>query len=370
MGKTIKILFIAFCSVVYIRFPILASDVVPKILQTIGADELSNIAIFEIIPKFKFLLASIPDSIWKEYEAKYDSNAIYNKIEKNFLDFFDEKQIDDYYKLAQNLMKDYSYTDIPPFEYFQSKMDSLNALLDTLLNSPLFPPSFNQKYSRNEREIIDSILNSLTAYLRIDTNDVVIKFRNHFVDSLLKRYFFSNQHRKDFNHFDTNNKNEDMDGLSKIDLNNLLKNWDKYFTIYSESVKIIFEYFDTYLRLFEELEKLFKNYLEEHSKTPPKKQQELEKKFQKKMKELERKNKELEKKIETRLKQLQKKRQSLLNENNIEFPNRTQQEKLKRLLEKHYKFINSLITMKKQIEIEIIEDLQKKNYIKVEVPQN
>ncbi|MFN3781923.1 MAG: hypothetical protein ACK4SO_07085, partial [Candidatus Kapaibacteriota bacterium] len=127
MGNKIKFLITVFCFAAQAYFPILSSDIVPKILRTIGVDELSNIATYEIIPKFKFLLEAIPDSIWREYESKYDSNAIYSMIEKNFLDIFDEEQIGDYYDLAQNLMKDSSDTSIPPFERFQSKIDSIKA---------------------------------------------------------------------------------------------------------------------------------------------------------------------------------------------------------------------------------------------------
>ncbi|MFN3781546.1 MAG: hypothetical protein ACK4SO_05170, partial [Candidatus Kapaibacteriota bacterium] len=311
-------------------------------------------------------------------------------------DTFDEEQIGDYYDLAQNLMKDSSDTSIPPFERFQSKIDSIKALLDTLMKRPSFPPLPNENKILNFSSKIDSILNSTLAELNvnfndslikfqnkfvdsvlkklfydIDINDSLIKFQNKFLDSMIKKYFYSTPPKESFNEFDKNNfKRESGEDHSTIDLNNLLKNWSQYIKIYNESIKVLFEYLETYFKLLQEYGKLLSSYIEESIKTPDKNKNALEKKFQKKMKELEKKNKELEKRSEMKLKQLEKKKQSLLNENSIKLPNKTQQEKLKRLIEQHNKFVNSLITLKKRIELEIIQDLQKKNYIQSEVPQN
>ncbi len=371
MKKTIKIILVVFYLAVNSYISSSASDVVPKILHTIGANQIANIATYEIIPKFKFLLVSIPDSIWDEYESKYDSSTIYAQIEKELINSFDERQIEEYYKLAQNLMQDFNNDNIPPFEYFLSMINSLDTLVDSLSKMQLFHSTLDETYVQPEHQKINSILNPLLQFFKIDTSNLKISFKNDFLDSLLEKYFYHQHNEEEHKQSDTNEyENTANESLSKVDFNKLLKNWDEIYKVYSESLKILFEYYDNYIKLFTELENLFNNYLKEDTKTPNKKQLEFEKRFQKKLKELERKNKELEKKIKSKLKQLEKKKQSILNGTIIKLPNKTQVENLKRLLKQHYKFTNSLITMKKRIEFEIIEDLQKKNYIQSEVPQN
>ncbi|MFN3269535.1 MAG: hypothetical protein ACK42G_03000, partial [Candidatus Kapaibacteriota bacterium] len=87
-----------------------------NVLSKTGTYEIANIAVKEIIPKFKFLLSTIPDSIWIEYETKYDSVKLSMKIEEQIQKFISSENISSYETLANELMKNYRSVDIPAFE--------------------------------------------------------------------------------------------------------------------------------------------------------------------------------------------------------------------------------------------------------------
>ncbi|MEJ5285973.1 MAG: hypothetical protein CH6_4073 [Candidatus Kapaibacterium sp.] len=390
-----------------------------NVLSKTGTYEIANIAVKEIIPKFKFLLSTIPDSIWIEYETKYDSVKLSMKIEEQIQKFISSENISSYETLANELMKNYRSVDIPAFEYFQSKMDSIQLLitrLDTLENylrnenSSKFLPfeifiqdvdSTNNLelkiYSEESKDTIlitPNNLQDLFSYLLssfISKDSALLKNAN-----LINREFLTNL-KNSISFVDSMNKilysmlNSDSfikskilfrDSLFKITLDSLdeiISESQKYLENSTKYYKLFQEYLDKSLGIWKNYFELYTKYWDELLKQKGKKDKEIEKKYQKKMKELEKKMKQLENEYRRKFKELEGTYNSSTKRNNLGKmrQNETFDTKstitlpeLKQLVENHYKFVNSLIVLKKQIEMEILKDLKEKGYIVVEVPQN
>lgn len=380
-----------------------------NVLLKIGAYDIANIAVYEIIPKFKFLLSTIPDSVWKFYEMQYDSVVLAKKIDDSFKNFFESDDAKDYEFLADEIMKDYQTTEIPRFEYFQNKLDSLRISLQRLDSlAKLLKVEFTFDTFNPEFIVADSSYKDLLVDLTITNEDSqdtfnvkfdqLANFYRYFSDSVLKRipnYPAINDSlvqsmmdvAKRFQHFGDSlyrsfrrlklNKSF-FDSLFQVELNKLgelfsgsidyLENFTKLWHLFEEYLKMTYKIWNEYLQMYD-------NFWREYAKENEKNRKNLEKKYQKKLKEFEMKFKQLENEYRKHFQQLEKeyrnfekkfKNGTLLNEKVRTFD----YQRLKTLMGKHYKFVNSLIAMKKQIEMEILKDLQEKGYINVEVPQN
>ncbi|MCX7908433.1 MAG: hypothetical protein N2560_02805 [Ignavibacteria bacterium] len=381
--KRLFVFFFFVFNIFIIIFPSFALNGVHKIFNITGVYEISNIANYEIIPKLKFALPTIPDSVWLEYEIKYDSTKLSKQFEEIFNKNFSEEEMLDYEKLAQHLMKDYVPSEIPRFEFFQNKMDSLkleSRLVDSLISEayklftmvpkPLLPDIPN--IDSIEKEILKNFKDAKSLKEKVPI-DSLIKFHLHFADSILSKSLLTPKSFPELeiplldtaNYFDLK------------DLNQYLKRGKELFNFFKEYSKFLQKYFEQQSKLVKEYVDLLKKYTPDNLKRKEKLPKNLEKEYDKKMKDLQKKMEKLQKEYEIKFKEFEQKYKEIekkFREKTIFYredkPDLYSFPKLKNLISKHYKFINGLIVLKKQIEIEIIQDLQRKKFINVEVPQN
>lgn len=390
------------------------NDIYQKVIFATGLNEIANIAKNEIFPKLRFLLHTLPDSVWDKYETEYDSAKLYLEISKNLQSHFSTSEAQKYYQIAQNLLMNFNDTSIPKFEYFLSKMDSLEmfkAITDSLLDKS------GKEYLELERKLFNKLYDSLIIKLfhKIDKTkiespqkDIQMKkdlwdslglvFKN--LDSLFLEYFGRSfkwdSLRKEFYLFppyqsDTFNfelKLPDTlifrDGqifsdsttqflfldTSGFKLN--LKKLENYSQRLKEYSKFLNEYFklwklyiDSLLSYYRKSFELIRKYSSNESIN-----KQIEQEIEKLTKEMEEFTKKIEKEY---LKLFEKYKNEFEMENQLfykkdEFEHQLSNlnleiEELNTLLKKHKELIEDLVKLKKQIEIEILNDLKKRGYI-------
>lgn len=350
---------------------------IKEVFTSIGVYDIANIANYEIIPKLKFVLPTIPDSVWVEYEIQYDSAKLSQRFENIFSNYFNQNEIADYQKLAKSLMQDYFDTSLPRFEYFLNKMDSIRIFIkdaDTILSKFKIGKLSELQIDFPKQLNLDSLVNEAVqsfiqgkAGTKIAPTDSLAKFYQYFADSILKKYF---QEPKPFPEIPQFHYNPFL-YFNFDDFNRYLKENQEYLNHLKEQAKILNDYISRQGKILKEYQDLLKKYLKDLSSKKNKSQKELDKK----LKELQNKFEQLNEEFEKKFKDLEKKYKHFeqrFNDINLNRERNSEDSytKLKNLVEKHNKFINNLILVKKQIEMEILQDLQKKGFINVEVPQN
>ncbi len=380
MDKTIFFVWILFLNFLNPCFSFCGQNGAKKIFDAIGLYEIANIGTFEIVPKLKFVLFPIPDSIWAEYEVKYDSATLSKQFETDFYKFFKEFEIEEYNKLVLEIMKNYQTEEIPRFEYFLNKMDSLRAViyaLDSLFfyfrRNPL--ENIEQNYinfDSIEKEIFEKLSDGDKNILETRSSEME-NFYKYFTDTVLKRTFFYPDISPEIPFLPS-------DTSLYLDFSNLgkyLKGAKEFLNYITEYSKLLSEYKSKYSELLKEYLNIRLKYAQELKTKGYQSQKELKKKYNKKTKELqnrfERSNKDFQMKLnkfEQKYKNLEKKKNKDLIFRNESNRNQYNYHNLKVLIENHYKFLDKLIALKKQIEVDIIRDLQIRGFINVEVPQN
>jgi hypothetical protein len=366
--------------------------VVNDIILTIGADEIANVARVDIIPKLRFLLQPIPDSLWERFEFQYDSAKIYLDIAKSFTQHFDPKQAQEYYDLAQKLMRERIDTSISKFEYFLERMDSLDILIqqaDSMLKhsenieielfqkiKPFFKESPYQRY-------YDSILKS-TKPLNLDSLKML-----YFPDSLIKNNRLKILYYPDTlviefirpdsiifrfkPEMDSIFKRYPIDSnLMKFNIKSFIDTSIFYLNSFKELANFYVEYIDSIKAYWNKSINLMKKYFEgaQKQKIKEKDLKELEKQlnklskdFEKLIEKLNKKYNKLQQKYDLRP-QVESKRP---NETIEEYLERYELEfhlpEMKKLIENHKEFIKELLKMKKQIEQDILKELKERGYI-------
>jgi hypothetical protein len=367
-------------------------ELAKSFLQGIRVYDVANIATVEIIPKFKFLLYTIPDSVWNHYAQIYDSASLARIIEEEFLYSFQKEDYSQLKQLAEQLLKDYQSDEVSAFEYFTSKMDSLSLLVkraDSLLD--LSNPNPKELSQKDHPKVEIIVADKDTFKIAFDS---LSEFYRYFADSILARnpsfsvppdtvfYNLRQEAQRIYRLIDSIYKHiEAKNYFKEFELS--LRNFSEYLNLLSRGINLYKEYFEKYSKLWKEYLDLYKEYLNEHTPEGKDQRKSLEKKYKLKMEELEKEfnkmqqriNKDL-KELEQEMEKLKKRNQSQLKQNKEKvFDDTTDKESLNyhnlaQLVEKYNKFVNKLIYMKKQIEMEILKDLQEKGYINVEVPQN
>ncbi len=407
---------ITFCSTLLAIEDNKNEDIYRKVILATGMNDIANIAKLDIIPKLRFLLFTLPDSVWGKYEIEYDSAKLYMEISKNLQSHFSPQEAQKYYHMAQILLEDFTDTSYSKFEYFLSKMDSLDlvkAETDSLIDKP------RKEILELERNFFNKLIDSLKIklFFKIDTirirpltedkilkNDFCDSLRTvfHNLDSLLLKYFGISLKwdslRKEFYLFppyqsDTFNfelKLPDTlifrerkifpDSATKflfLDTSNFifnLKELENYSKKLKEYSNLLNEYFKLWELYIDSLSSYYRNSFELLRKfsSNESKNKETEKELEKLTKEFEQFYKSLLEEYKNLLKKYKYEleiNKELLNKEiekwNFDLGSQLglQIDELKRLMQKHKEFIEDLSKMKKQIEIEILNDLKNRGYI-------
>ena len=393
----IFLFFLFFCLVV--AFPSVELNTTPQpfvkdIILTIGADEFANVARDEIIPKLRFLLSTIPDSLWNRFESEYDSAKTFLHISKAFSKHFDPKEAEEYYKLAQKLMKEPIDSSLSKFEHFLDKMDSVEKYIQQVDSMLKYSKKLrfqhlqpNSDYDRYQK-YVDSVVKFFKEF-KPDSPEILT-----FDDSLFKKYRFRFPHYPDslkieFLHPDTlrfHFKPETLDSILKksppldtnylkIDIKSSIDLVNVYLQTIQELTKFYLEYIDSLRTFWNKSLKMINKYIEEaqKQKSKVKELKDVEIEFKKYSKEFDQLNKQFIKRYEDLLQGFNKrmKNQSkssttpnenikkLIQEKNLEI----QLEKFKQLFKDHKKFLEEMLKLKKQIESDILNELKERGYI-------
>ncbi|MCX7879741.1 MAG: hypothetical protein N2517_03680 [Ignavibacteria bacterium] len=103
-----------------------------EIFRLIGLDELAKIASDQVVPNFRYLLPTIPDSFWAKIEKDYDSAKVVSEFASTFSNIFENHEITQYSEIAELIMSGYRNRDVARFQFFFERMDTLSVTLDTL----------------------------------------------------------------------------------------------------------------------------------------------------------------------------------------------------------------------------------------------
>jgi len=385
------------------------SDEYKQILFKIGAYDVSNIATKEIIPKFSFLLPSIPDSVWNEFEQRYDSVKISQLIEKNFMKFFDSAEIKKYKLFSDELLKNRKPTDLPQFEDFLLQVDSLSEYLNSIdsilalsmqLQSLYIKPFFKEDTTSEDIKNIkpleidslrkfynyfqDSVLNSIPPYNPFLDTELGPLFEDRgrakpkwldSIDNEFRKKLFRKPPRMKLLDSLSSFRNLPFDTSFYLHFNDfrlLLKMDKELMDLFKQGSQLMIEVFKSISDLIKDYIEVFKEWRDEIKQGKDEKA--LDKKYEKRLKEIEKKYKKREEELKKKFKEYEKyykefeKRHKELSSKEPPIREMSVSE-LQSLFDKHYKFVNSLIQMKKSIEFDILQELKRKGYIN-EVPQN